>query len=145
MSTNLTKVDNLKRERDNWAKKAQLYARIAQSKEKEADDCRSQYRAVKAAMARIIVRLANVGRLEDAMDDNTGEVIGRRLVLPPMTDADIMRYEVHSRRDEDGTAVIGVGLRDHPEDTKSDKDIDDDIKAIKEAGNPNDRIQKHEV
>lgn len=56
---------------------------------------------------------------EAAIDPDTGEEIGKRLTLPPVEVSELLkRYEVHARRDSDGQYIIGVGLRDDPNDHK---------------------------
>nr|DAP75356.1 MAG TPA: hypothetical protein [Caudoviricetes sp.] len=56
---------------------------------------------------------------EAAIDPDTGEEIGKRLTLPPVDVSELLkRYEVHARRDSDGQYIIGVGLRDDPNDHK---------------------------
>lgn len=55
---------------------------------------------------------------EDAVDPDTGEVIGKRLMLPKFDARETYRrYEVHARRDGENY-IIGVGLRDDPADSK---------------------------
>lgn len=57
---------------------------------------------------------------EDAVDPNTGAVIGKRLTLPKFDARETYRkYEVHARRDEE-QYIIGVGLRDDPADSKEE-------------------------
>ena len=53
------------------------------------------------------------------LDDATGEEIGKRLTLPPVEVSELLkRYEVHARKDDGGQYIIGVGLRDDPNDHK---------------------------
>lgn len=55
---------------------------------------------------------------EDAVDPDTGAVIGKRLMLPKFDARETYRkYEVHARRDGENY-IIGVGLRDDPADGK---------------------------
>jgi hypothetical protein len=55
---------------------------------------------------------------EDAVDPDTGAVIGKRMTLPKFDAREIYRkYEVHARRDGE-QYIIGVGLRDDPADRK---------------------------
>lgn len=55
---------------------------------------------------------------EDAVDPDTGAVIGKRLMLPKFDARETYRrYEVHARRDGENY-IIGVGLRDDPADSK---------------------------
>lgn len=55
---------------------------------------------------------------EDAVDPETGAVIGKRLLLPKFDARETYRkYEVHARRDGE-SYIIGVGLRDDPADGK---------------------------
>ena len=45
--------------------------------------------------------------------------IGKRLTLPPVEVSELLkRYEVHARKDDGGQYIIGVGLRDDPNDHK---------------------------
>lgn len=56
---------------------------------------------------------------EAAIDPDTGEEIGKRLTLPPVEVSELLkRYEVHARKDDGGQYIIGVGLRDDPNDHK---------------------------
>lgn len=59
---------------------------------------------------------------EAATDPDTGKRIGWRLELPLFKAAALLRkYEVHARRDDKRqTYIVGVGLRDDPDDHKSD-------------------------
>ena len=62
---------------------------------------------------------------EDAVDPNTGAVIGKRLTLPKFDARETYRkYEVHARRDEE-QYIIGVGLRDDPADSKGETEAKD--------------------
>lgn len=55
---------------------------------------------------------------EDAVDPDTGAVIGKRLTLPKFDARETYRkYEVHARKDGE-QYIIGVGLRDDPADNK---------------------------
>lgn len=58
----------------------------------------------------------------DAVDPDSGRAIGKRLTLPRIDIRALMeRYELHARKDgETGEYIIGVGLRDDPEDHKSE-------------------------
>lgn len=64
----------------------------------------------------ILVRVA-LTYGEDSVDESRRKSIGKHLILPPMNTAG---YEVHSRKDETGNAVIGVGLADDPDDNVGD-------------------------
>lgn len=64
---------------------------------------------------------------EDAVDPNTGAVIGKRLTLPKFDARETYRkYEVHARRDGENY-IIGVGLRDDPADSKLEVNDGTDI------------------
>lgn len=55
---------------------------------------------------------------EDAVDPDTGAVIGKRLTLPKFDARETYRkHEVHARSDGENY-IIGVGLRDDPADGK---------------------------
>lgn len=55
---------------------------------------------------------------EDAVDPDTGAVIGKRLTLPKFDARETYRkHEVHARSDGENY-IIGVGLRDDPADSK---------------------------
>lgn len=59
---------------------------------------------------------------EDAVDPDTGAVIGKRLMLPKFDARETYRkYEVHARRDGENY-IIGVGLRDDPRDHNGAKE-----------------------
>ena len=60
---------------------------------------------------------------EDVMDEERGKSIGKRLTLPPMDPAEIVKYEVKGRTDENKNGIIAVGLRDDPDDHKTDAQL----------------------
>lgn len=62
---------------------------------------------------------------EDAVDPDTGAVIGKRLTLPKFDARETYRkYEVHARSDGENY-IIGVGLRDDPCDCNGVKEAEE--------------------
>lgn len=68
---------------------------------------------------------------EDVMDETRGKSIGKRLTLRPMETDEVLLYEVKSRRDDDGAAVIAVGLRDDPDDHKHEAELEEERAAYR--------------
>lgn len=108
---NRDKVKKLKHEIGRYEKRCGDLMKLNAQLSKRAAGVSEISIAIDALLAQVAIAYG-----EDAVDPDTGAVIGKRLMLPKFDAREIYRrYEVHARRDGE-KYIIGVGLRDDPAD-----------------------------
>ena len=114
MSTrNRDKIKQLERELGCYEKRCGDLMKLNAQLSKRASGVAEISIATDALLAQVAIAYG-----EDAVDPDTGAVIGKRLTLPKFDARETYRkYEVHARRDGE-QYIIGVGLRDDPADCK---------------------------
>lgn len=114
MSTrNRDKIKQLEHELGRYEKKVGDLMKVNAQLAKRARGVAEISIATDALLAQVAIAYG-----EDAVDPDTGAVIGKRLMLPKFDARETYRkYEVHARRDGENY-IIGVGLRDDPADGK---------------------------
>ena len=110
---NRDKVKRLEHELGRYQKKDGELMKLNAQLSKRASGVAEISIATDALLAQVAIAYG-----EDAVDPDTGAVIGKRLMLPKFDARETYRkYEVHARRDGENY-IIGVGLRDDPADGK---------------------------
>lgn len=110
---NRDKVKKLKHEIGRYEKRCGDLMKLNAQLSKRAAGVSEISIAIDALLAQVAIAYG-----EDAVDPDTGAVIGKRLMLPKFDARETYRrYEVHARRDGENY-IIGVGLRDDPADGK---------------------------
>lgn len=110
---NRDKIKNLKHEIGRYEKRCGDLMKLNAQLSKRASGVAEISIATDALLAQVAIACG-----EDAVDPDTGAVIGKRLMLPKFDARETYRkYEVHARRDGENY-IIGVGLRDDPADSK---------------------------
>lgn len=110
---NRDKVKKLKHEIGRYEKRCGDLMKLNAQLSKRAAGVSEISIATDALLAQVAIAYG-----EDAVDPDTGAVIGKRLMLPKFDARETYRkYEVHARRDDENY-IIGVGLRDDPADSK---------------------------
>ena len=110
---NRDKVKRIEHELGRYQKKVGELMKLNAQLSKRAAGVSEISIATDALLAQVAIAYG-----EDAVDPDTGAVIGKRLVLPKFDARETYRkYEVHARRDDENY-IIGVGLRDDPADSK---------------------------
>lgn len=110
---NRDKVKRLEHELGRYQKKVGELMKLNAQLSKRAAGVSEISIATDALLAQVAIAYG-----EDAVDPDTGAVIGKRLMLPKFDARETYRkYEVHARRDDENY-IIGVGLRDDPADSK---------------------------
>ena len=110
---NRDKVKKLKHEIGRYEKRCGDLMKLNAQLSKRAAGVSEVSIATDALLAQVAIAYG-----EDAVDPDTGAVIGKRLMLPKFDARETYRkYEVHARRDDENY-IIGVGLRDDPADSK---------------------------
>lgn len=115
--TNRQKLGELEKELGRWRKHCED---LAKGNAKLVAE-REKVRLCSASLDAVMIQTA-LAYGEDAVDPDSGKVIGKRLTLPKIDIKALMtQYELHARKDaETGAYIIGVGLRDDPEDHRSE-------------------------
>lgn len=111
--TNTQKIKELEKELGRWKKHCDDLCEIGKRQAEQVDRAKVLSAAIDAILTQTALTYG-----EDAVDPDTGKIIGKRLTLPEV-DIKALRekYEVHARKD--GVTkeyIIGVGLRDDPDD-----------------------------
>ena len=110
---NRDKIKNLKHEIGRYEKRCGDLMKLNAQLSKRASGVAEISIATDALLAQVAIAYG-----EDAVDPDTGAVIGKRLMLPKFDVRKVyQQYEVHARRDGENY-IIGVGLRDDPADGK---------------------------
>lgn len=110
---NRDKIKKLKHEIGRYEKRCGDLMKLNAQLSKRASGVAEISIATDALLAQVAIAYG-----EDAVDPDTGAVIGKRLTLPKFDARETYRkYEVHARRDGENY-IIGVGLRDDPADGK---------------------------
>lgn len=110
---NRDKVKRLEHELGRYQKKVGELMKLNAQFSKRASGVAEISIATDALLAQVAIAYG-----EDAVDPDTGAVIGKRLMLLKFDARETYRkYEVHARRDGENY-IIGVGLRDDPADSK---------------------------
>lgn len=110
---NRDKVKKLKHEIGRYEKRCGDLMKLNAQLSKRAAGVSEISIATDALLAQVAIAYG-----EDAVDPDTGAVIGKRLMLPKFDARETYRkYEVHARRGDENY-IIGVGLRDDPADSK---------------------------
>lgn len=110
---NRDKVKNLEHELGRYQKKVGELMKLNAQLSRRAEGVTEISMATDALLAQVALTYG-----EDVIDEDTGLPIGMRLTLPKFDVRETYRqYEVHARRD-DGSYIIGVGLRNDPADDK---------------------------
>lgn len=110
---NRDKIKKLKYELGRYEKRCGDLMKLNAQLSKRASGVAEISIATDALLAQVAIAYG-----EDAVDPDTGAVIGKRLTLPKFDARETYRkYEVHARRDGENY-IIGVGLRDDPADSK---------------------------
>lgn len=110
---NRDKIKKLKHEIGRYEKRCGDLMKLNAQLSKRASGVAEISIATDALLAQVAIAYG-----EDAVDPDTGAVIGKRLMLPKFDARETYRkYEVHARRDGENY-IIGVGLRDDPADSK---------------------------
>lgn len=126
---NRDKVKNLEHELGRYQKKVGELMKLNAQLSRRAEGVTEISMATDALLAQVALTYG-----EDVIDEDTGLPIGMRLTLPKFDVRETYRqYEVHARRD-DGSYIIGVGLRDDPADGKRET-------AGNAAGNAQERTE----
>lgn len=115
--TNKQKIREMEKELGRWKKHCED---LSKSNEKLLSE-RERVRMCSGMLDAVMIQTA-LAYGADAVDPDSGKVIGKRLALPEIDiRALTAKYELHARKDrETKEYIIGVGLRDDPEDHKSD-------------------------
>lgn len=115
--TNKQKLGEMEKELGRWRKHCDDLARQNAALVAE----RERVRLCSGMLDAVLIRTA-LSYGEDAVDPDNGKIIGKRLTLPRIDIGALMeKYELHARKDgKTGEYIIGVGLRDDPEDHKSE-------------------------
>lgn len=110
---NRDKIKRLEHELGRYEKKVGDLMKVNAQLAKRAQGVKEISMATDALLARLALAYG-----ETATDPDTGKEIGKRLALDAFDVLDTYReYEVHARKDGD-KYVIGVGLRNDPDDDK---------------------------
>lgn len=110
---NRDKIKQLERELGRYEKRCGDLMKLNAQLSKRANGIVEISIATDALLAQVAITYG-----EDAVDPDTGAVIGKRLTLPKFDARETYRkHEVHARSDGENY-IIGVGLRDDPADSK---------------------------
>lgn len=119
---NRDKIKRLEHELGRYEKKVGDLMKVNAQLAKRAQGVEEISMATDALLARLALAYG-----ETATDPDTGKEIGKRLVLESFDVRDTYReYEAHARKDGD-KYVIGVGLRNDPDDDKRETEVTDGI------------------
>lgn len=115
--TNRQKIKELEKELGRWKKHCED---LTKSNAKLIGE-REKVQMCSASLDAVMIQTALAYGV-DAVDPDSGKVIGKRLALPEIDIRALMeKYELHARKDRNtGEYIIGVGLRDDEEDHKSE-------------------------
>lgn len=122
--------DRLTHELGRYMKKVADQAKVATRMRGDLDTAYIGNQQTQRAVDALMIQTALACGV-DAVDEDTGKIIGRRLCLPIFSvDDTLARYEVHARRDEEkGEYVIGVIARadldatEELHETKSESEV----------------------
>lgn len=93
---------------------------------KRALDAERAGRVLSTSLLRLNIRFG-LAYGEDVTDESRGKSIGKRVTLPALTDEEadelLRKWQSKAMKDDKGNVVIAVGLRDDPDDHKTDAEL----------------------
>jgi len=101
--------------------------------EKERSSAAQDYELMCKSYCALVIRMA-LAYGEDVMDEERGKSIGKQLRLPFVEDQGYLleKWQAKARKDEEAReTVIAVGLRDDPDDHKTDSELAAEAEAYR--------------
>lgn len=131
--TNRAKVKRLEREVRRRDRKIEIMRKENAALLGRALDAERAGRIFSSAYLLLTVRMG-LTYGEDVMDKARAKSIGKRLTLPKMGEgggpALLAKWQSKAMHDGDGNTIIAVGLRDDPDDHKTDAELAAEAQAV---------------
>ena len=130
--TNKSKAERAQREVRRRDRKIEILQQENAALLKRALDAEKGAMQERYAFQKLTVQMA-FAYGEDVMDEERGKSIGKRLTLPAISDDEAKRWRATGWKNGEGVVQIAVGLRDDPDDHKTDAQLAEEAAAHKAA------------
>ena len=124
--TNKSKAEKLAREVCRRDAKIETLQKENAALLQRALDAERAGRLLSTSLLRLNIRFG-LAYGEDVMDEDRGKSIGKRVTLPALADEEadelLRKWQSKAMKDDKGNVVIAVGLRDDPDDHKTDAEL----------------------